>query len=320
MTEPKIRSNGHRFQNDPFKPRATRAVIFAVTGGTGFVGSHFVGRAVAAGHEVRALARTPRERLDVKWVSGALDDAGALARLVDGADAVVHIAGVVNAPDRDRFAAGNIEGTRAILAAAGQRRFIHISSLAAREPGLSNYGWSKSKAERLVEASEAEWTIVRPPAIYGPGDRDQLDIFRMARLGIALLPPPGRFSVIAADDLAGLLLTLASMGGPRAVFELDDGTGGWSHAEYARMIGHAVGRNVLPLPLPRWLLMLGARLDRGLRGPNARLTRDRAAYLSHPDWTIDPSKRPPASLWAPAISLEAGLADTVRWYRTRHLL
>lgn len=297
-------------------------MILAITGGTGFVGGHLIRRAVEAGHHVRALARRPQPaRSGVEWLPGALDDVAALARLVEGADAVVHVAGVVNAPDRAGFVAGNVEGTRAMLAASGgRRRFVHVSSLAAREPGLSNYGWSKAEAERLVESSASSWTIVRPPAIYGPGDLDQLDLFRFARRGVMLLPPRGRLSLIAADDLARLLVALATGHATRTIFETDDGTAGWTHAAYARAIGAAVGRRVLPLHLPRVMLALGARGDRLWRGGEAKLTADRVAYFSHPDWTIDPQKRPPAALWEPRIATPDGLAETARWYRENGLL
>ncbi|MFX7866220.1 NAD(P)H-binding protein, partial [Acinetobacter baumannii] len=90
-----------------------------------------------------------------------------------GADAVLHVAGVVNAPTREGFAAGNIDGTRAMLAAAqaaGIPRFVLVSSLAARAPSLSIYGWSKAEAEKLVIDCPLDWTIIRPPAVYGPGD------------------------------------------------------------------------------------------------------------------------------------------------------
>lgn len=297
-------------------------MILAVTGGTGFVGTHLIGRALAAGHHVRALARRPQHaREGVDWIPGALGDSAALVELVAGADAVVHIAGVVSAPDRAGFIAGNVEGTRAILAAAhGVRRFVQVSSLAAREPALSNYGWSKADAERLVESSPLPWTIVRPPTIYGPHDHDLLDVFRMAKRGLAFLPPRGRQSVIAADDLARLLLALATGDAPRTVYEADDGTGGWSHADFARAIGTAVGRRVLPIHLPRPLLSLAARGDRLARGANAKLTPDRVAYFCHSDWTIDPLKRPPPDLWRPAIATPAGLAETARWYRAAGLL
>lgn len=296
-------------------------MILAITGGTGFVGGHLIRRAVEAGHAVRALARRPQaDREGVEWVAGALDDPAALARLTEGTDAVVHVAGVVNAPDRAGFVAGNAEGTRALLAASGGRRFVHVSSLAAREPGLSDYGWSKAEAERLVEACALPWTIVRPPAIYGPGDREQLDLFRLARRGLALLPPRGRLSLIHVDDLARLLLALAATDAPRAIYEADDGTGGLTYADYARAIGTAVGRRVRPIHLPRPALALAARGDRLLRGARAKLTADRVAYMCHPDWTADPLKRPPPALWRPLIPTPDGLADTARWYRANGLL
>jgi len=296
----------------------------AITGGTGFVGTALIQAAVAAGHAVRALTRrsqVPRE--GVEWITGTLEDAAALDRLVSGADVVVHVAGVVNAPDRTAFVAGNVEGTRAMLAAAAKSRvasFVHVSSLAAREPGLSDYGWSKAEAERLVEASSLAWTIVRPPGIYGPGDLEQLDLFRAARWGVVPLPPRGRLSVIAVEDLARLLLAIAIEGSPRSIYEADDGTGGWTHAAFARAIGAAVGRRVLPLHLPPAFLTIAARADRLLRRGKAKLTADRVAYFCHPDWTIDPLKRPPPDLWQPRIDTPDGLTETARWYRTRGLL
>jgi nucleoside-diphosphate-sugar epimerase len=133
--------------------------------------------AVSAGHNVQALTR--REQPDgdnVQWVRGDLDDRAALKRLVDGADAVIHVAGVINAPDPEGFERGNVAGTLAMLAAAtagGVQRFVHVSSLAAREPELSLYGGSKARAEELVRGSGLDWAITRPPAVYGPGDRDR---------------------------------------------------------------------------------------------------------------------------------------------------
>lgn len=295
----------------------------ALTGGTGFVGGRTLDLGLERGHEVRALTRRKQpRRTGVVWVEGALDAADALDRLVERADAVVHVAGVVNAPTRAGFAAGNVDGTRAIVEAAarmGVRRFVHVSSLAAREPGLSLYGWSKAEAERVVQASPLDWTIVRPPAVYGPGDLDQLDVFRLARRGLALLPPPGLMSAIMVDDLAALLIALAEQGGPEAIYEVDDGRA-ISHVEYARAIGRALGRRVLALPLPAALLRLGARADRLARGPKAKLTPDRAAYLAHPDWAVDPARRPPAGLWRPRVSLDDGMAATVGWYRAQGLL
>ena len=299
-------------------------MILALTGGTGFVGSTLIAHARAHGHALRALTRRQQpSQPGIEWVAGALDQPDALAALVQGAGAVIHVAGVVNARDRAGFAAGNIEGTRAMLAAAeqaGVRRFVHVSSLAARRPELSHYGWSKAEAETLVEAAPLDWAVVRPPAIYGPGDLEMLDVYRLARRGIALLPSSGRLSLIAASDLAALLIALAASDA-RGVFEADDGTpGGWTHADYARAIGAAVGRRVQPIALPHALLMLAARTDRALRGAHAKFTPDRARYMAHPDWAIDPVHRPPPALWLPRVPTAQGLADTARWYRERGLL
>ena len=296
----------------------------AITGATGFVGSALVAQALAAGHRVRALTRRAQQPRDgVTWIEGALDRPDSLERLAAGADAIVHVAGVVNARDRAGFAAGNVDGTAAMLAAAAQagvRRFVHVSSLSAREPQLSNYGWSKAAAETLVQNSGLDWTIVRPSGVYGPGDMEMRDLFRAARIGIALLPPRGTVALVAVDDLAQLLLTLATRSGPAAVYEADDGDA-LTHAALAQAIGRAVGRRrVLALHLPKAVLMLGATLDRAFRRTQAKLTPDRVGYLAHDDWTARPSHRPPASLWTPATPLAEGLAATARWYRANGLL
>lgn len=295
-----------------------------MTGATGFVGTEMLDQALAEGLRVNALTRRaqpPRARL--KWVPGSLDDAAALDTLVRDADAVVHIAGVVNAPDRAGFEAGNARGTMAVVDAMrrrGIRRLVHVSSLAAREAELSDYGWSKAIAEKHVKASGLDWTIVRPPAIYGPNDREMLDLFRMAKRGFLLLPPEGRLSVIHVADLSRLLLALAQ---DRDIsltrtFEVDDGTtGGWSHHDFGLAIGHAVGRTVRPLATPQWLLALAARGDRALRGRNAKLTPDRVAYFCHPDWVVTRRKQPPKRLWMPQIATEEGLRATAAAYRDK---
>jgi nucleoside-diphosphate-sugar epimerase len=293
----------------------------AVTGGTGFVGSHLIDVAVAAGHEVAALTRreqAPREQ--VRWISGDLQDRAALELLVDGADALVHVAGVINARDAAGFERGNVEGTLTMLAAAtagGVRRFVHVSSLAAREPKLSLYGESKHRAEKLVMSSGLDWSIVRPPAVYGPGDRETLELFRMAKLGIMLMPPKGRVSVIHAQDLARLLLALAVSDGPRGtLIEPDDGkAGGWTHRQFARALGEAVGTKPAIVSSPGVILRLAARADQMLRGANAKLTVDRAAYFSHRNWVAEWKCKPPTGLWQPAIPTPEGLKETADWYR-----
>jgi uncharacterized protein YbjT (DUF2867 family) len=292
----------------------------AITGGTGFVGQTLLRLAGEGGWQVRALARREQPpQPHVEWIAGALDDPASLADLLAGADAVIHVAGVTNTPTREGFFAGNVTGTSAMLDAAERadvKRFIHVSSLTAREPGLSDYGWSKAEAEALVKVSKLDWTIIRPPAVYGPGDTDHLDMFKAARIGIMPLPPRGRMSEIEVSDLGRLLLALgADRTTIGATLEADDGrAGGWSHVEFARAIGDAVGRRIFPLPLPAAIVRLGARGDRLLRGEKAKLTPDRAAYFCHDDWVISAGMRPPASLWLPQVDTREGLKATARAY------
>lgn len=292
----------------------------AITGATGFVGARLLKLAVDEGHDVVALTRrSQNERHGVTWVQGALDNRQALQRLVEGADAVIHVAGVINAPDAAGFEAGNVTGTLALLATAtatGVHRFVHVSSLAAREPKLSLYGASKARAEELVARSGLDWVIIRPPAVYGPGDRETLELFKAARLGLVPLPPAGRISLIHADDLSRLLLAVSAPTAPaQLTLEPDDGReGGWSHREFAAALATAQDRRSLALPVPAAVIRLGARLDGFLRRDKAKLTADRAAYFCHPDWTVDLARRASPDLWQPQIATPEGLAATARWY------
>jgi len=296
--------------------------LIAITGATGFVGQAVVDQAAAQGIAIRALVRKPQApRAGVEWIEGDLDDTAALTRLVERAEAVIHIAGVVNAPDTAGFAAGNVAGTLNVVTAAmlaRTPRFVQVSSLSAREPHLSAYGASKLKGEKVVMASPLDWTVVRPPAVYGPRDREMLELFRFAKTGIVPLPPHGKMAAIHVDDLARLLLALVPGGEDVSykLFEPDDGhPGGWTHKSFAKAIGWAVGKRITPLPLPAFALRAAARGDRLLRRAAAKLTEDRVGYMCHPDWTVREEMRPPAVRWTPQIGTRDGLKATAKWYR-----
>jgi uncharacterized protein YbjT (DUF2867 family) len=298
-------------------------VKIAVTGSTGFVGQALLDRAAEAKVPVRALTRREQPaRKGVSWVRGDLSDKRALARLVKGVEAVIHVAGVVNAPDAAAFEQGNVAGTLNVIeaaVAAGVPRFVCVSSLAAREPDLSAYGASKARAEKLVMASGLDWTIVRPPAVFGPRDTEMFELFRIARLGVMPMPPrEGRSSIIHVDDLARLLLALVPGGDAvsHRTFEPDDGKPrGWSHYELARAIGWAMGRRPWVLHLSRASLDRAARADRLVRRSRAKLTPDRVGYMAHPDWTVSSKAQVPPAIWRPRVQTREGLKATAKWYR-----
>ncbi|MEM7666885.1 MAG: NAD(P)-dependent oxidoreductase [Pseudomonadota bacterium] len=303
----------------------------AITGATGFVGHATLDAALAKGARVRALTRRAQHaRERVEWVSGTLADPQSLAELCRSAEAVIHIAGLTNTPDPAEFETANVVGTENMInaaQAAGIKRFVFVSSLSAREPNLSAYGASKARAETLVEASGGsgglDWTIVRPPAVYGPRDKDMFELFRSAKYGIVPVPPKGKTSIIHVEDLARLLVALAipseaSRLTHRQIYEpWDDNAYGYDHGELAKMIGEAVGNSQVLAPnVPEPLLQIGAKIDRALRGHKAKLTEDRIGYLVHPDWVCDLKKAPPLSLWQAVWGGEDGLKMTAEWYKS----
>ena len=172
--------------------------LVALTGATGFIGRTLCALLLERGHRLRALVRSPARAAllppEIEPVTGTLQAADSLTRLCDGADAVIHLAGAVRGNSERDFMAANSDGTRAVLdaaaALASDARFLHVSSLAAREPQLSWYSHSKRAGEEQVMASGLDWVILRPPAIYGPGDEEMRTIFDWMARGLALVPGP----------------------------------------------------------------------------------------------------------------------------------
>lgn len=296
--------------------------LVALTGGTGFVGQMVLDLAGPRGITVRALTRRAQAPQDhVTWVAGDLSTRNALDTLMRGTEAVIHVAGLVSTPDPEEFERANVLGTMNMIEAAraaGVPRFIFVSSLSAREPDLSAYGASKARAEMLVRASGLDWTIVRPPAVYGPRDAEMFELFRAAKWGVVPVPAGGRASMIHVEDLARLLLTLIPGGSAvnGHVFEPDDGVPeGWANEDMARAIGAALGKRPWVIGLKPGFLRLGARIDAMLRGAKAKLTPDRVGYMTHPDWVVSPQAAPPPDLWQAAIETRSGLTGTAEWYR-----
>lgn len=294
-----------------------------MTGASGFVGRHVVAALRATGTPARALVR--RDDADLAaggavLVRGTLDEPEALGRLVAGAAAVIHCAGVVAASGAAAFEAVNVAGTARLLTAlpAGTR-LVHVSSLAAREPALSAYAGSKRRAEELALAAGA--VAVRPPAVYGPGDRMTLPIFRQLARGRVVVPArrDARFSLLYVEDLARLLVTLATA--PRAaegVLEPDDRhPGGYRWADLARLAGEATGRRGRVLHLPHalaWPVAAAVEAIARLGAAPPALSRDKLRELAHPDWVCRGGGGD-AIGWRPEVGFAEGFRATLAWYR-----
>ena len=296
----------------------------AITGATGFAGRQAAAELLARGHKLKALVRNPESaRLDpeVELVKGDISDSEALARLVTGADAVVHLAGALAAADRQAYFAVNEAGTRALLGAAekaGTERFVHISSLAAREPQYSPYGASKRAGEEAVKAEmeRRNAIVIRPPAVYGPGDKGTLPLIRELTKPVAAIPAlkAARFSLIHVRDLARLICDAAESG-LRGLHEVSDGKAGGHDWDGLIAIASAEeGRRIRPFFLPKALplaVAFGAETLSRVTGKPGLVNRGKIAELYHTDWV---SREGTLRLPDP-IGFREGFAETVKWYR-----
>lgn len=301
----------------------------ALTGATGFIGAAILAHLLAAGYRVRALYRPRTGRAmpqvaGVSWMAGDLHDANAVHGLVAGVDAVVHCAGAVRGASRLDFERINVEATSRLAAVAARQRpaprFLLISSLAAREPGLSHYAASKWAGERALEqAGQAlPWTIVRPPAVYGPGDRELLPLFRFMARGYAPLPANSgaRLSLLHVDDLArAVICWLRADLSARASFELDDGRPAgydWpALIDIARGVLRA-GRPIQALPIPLGVLRLVARINlmaATMLGYSPMLTPGKVRELAHRDWVCRSGEFSTLTGWQAQYGFERGLAE-----------
>lgn len=273
---------------------------------------------------MRALVRNPHNAshlaaAGVELIPGALDDAPALSRLVAGCAAVVHAAGAVRGNSQQDFDRVNVAGTQAVLAAvaaaAPTARLLLVSSLAAREPQLSWYARSKHAAEQLLPSrADLDWLILRPPVVYGPGDREMLPVFRAMARGIATVPGSieARTSLIHVSDLvAAMHACLDSDRVRHLTLSLDDGRpGGYSWADMAAAAEQVLSRRVRLWQVPRRLLDGLAAANSALARVSGRapmLTPPKLRELRHPDWVVDNREITAATGWQPRIGLVQGL-------------
>jgi nucleoside-diphosphate-sugar epimerase len=317
----------------------------AVTGATGFIGSHLTECLCRAGHEVTVLARSPERLawirlLPVRVVYGDLEHAGALRKFTAGQEVVVHAAGLTRATSRREFLRVNVDGSLRLLEAAlsgadGLRRFVYFSSQAAMGPNpdgasldedapqrpISAYGSSKSLAERALCrcTDRVPLTFIRPPWVYGPRDRDTLAYFRLAARGVRLVAGPrNRFSTVHVANLVqGVRLAAESaLPGSRAYF-ITDGED-WTIDQLALMMAEATGRHAVRVPAPTALVAVVAAVNE-LAG---RITHRpplvgwrKLGEVRNPCWVVSDRRAHEELGYRPTIGTERGMAETAAWYR-----
>ena len=315
----------------------------AVTGGTGFVGSHLVDTLCAAGIRPRVLVRDPSSPRwigdrPVEWVPGSLEDGEALEDLVRGAKTIFHLAGVVTADGAADFDRGNRDGTarlvKSIRSGASAARLVHVSSLAAVGPAptpdgvgpeaeplpVSDYGRSKLAAEREVTAlgDDVWWAIVRPPAIYGPRDTDMFELFKMAWTGFAAIPSGDRWLTVShVSDVVRCVLAAASSEESGRTYHLGEPTP-YRMDRLIRELADAMDRRVRIVKVPPATVSLLA----GVAGPlrrigllNTALTRDKAREALQPYWTAKTQESLDRLGVGEQVPLASGARDTWVWYR-----
>ena len=316
----------------------------AVTGGTGFIGSHLVDTLCAAGIEPRVLVRDPAAPrwiggAPVHWVEGSLADEAALDRLVENAGTVFHLAGVVRAVDEAGFDRGNRVGTEALARCVGRvaplARLVVVSSLAAAGPSptaegvgpddpaapISSYGRSKLEAERAVTASRSGgwWAVVRPPAVYGPRDTDVFEFFKMASRGMVVLPAGERWVTVAwVGDVVRSVLA-AAVGHGERIYHIGEPSPLTMDGLVATLCGSGrVKARLVRLPeaVVRGVGLLGSAMQRfGLRA--VPLNRDKARELVARHWTAATTESMTELDLLPATGFADGTAISWSWYRDR---
>lgn len=292
-----------------------------MTGAAGFIGQHLVSELLDKNYRVRAMVRPERgtdSRISIgcEQVPIGLTDVTGLAPIIAESSAVIYCAGSVRGRSHADFALANIEGVKAMLTALELAEdappMLLVSSLAASKPHLSDYARSKYDGEQLLrDKPQLPWTIIRPPAVYGPGDKEMLPLLKMIRRGFLAHPGPDdqRLSLLHVDDLSNAVASWLSQ--PRSclhrTFAIDDGTpGGYSWND----IGEAVSeKDFRLLKLPDFLLAGSARINlllSTLLGYSPMLTPGKVNELNESEWLCDNRDFEDMTDWRPRLNLQRG--------------
>ncbi|HUN67027.1 MAG TPA: NAD-dependent epimerase/dehydratase family protein [Bacteroidota bacterium] len=321
-------------------------MLALITGATGFIGSHLAEQLHAKGYRLRCLVRPTSDRthlrdIPVEYAEGTLSDTNALRAAVTGCDYVYHLAGVTKAKTPGEYERGNHLATRNLLEAVvaanpGLRRFVHVSSQAAVGPSppggtidestpfhpLTTYGRTKMAAEKECHAMEGRLpiTIVRPPAVYGPRDKDIFEFFNTMNRG--LQPMIGfntkLVSLIHAGDLArGIILAgETERAAGQTYFIASERYYNWK--EVGEVTARILGKKAVRLRIPETVvygIAAAAELYSVISGQAVLLNWEKATDLVQDAWTCRIDKAKAELGFRETFTLETGIADTVGWYR-----
>jgi dihydroflavonol-4-reductase len=317
-----------------------------VTGATGFIGGNLVDALLDRGYSVTCLVRKSSNtgtlrNFPVRFVEGSLSEPAALRDAVEGTDAVFHLAGLTKAKSREQFFQINHEGTLSLLEALAESgnsrvRFIHASSLAAAGPSdrdrprteaappspVSWYGESKLAAERevLKYTNAFPVTILRPSAVYGPGDRDIYMVFRMIQRGCLIMPAGTHrtFSLVHVHDLVGALIRAAESSLPSGEIYNISRPEVYEWEDVGRAIAEELGKRYRSVSFPQWLALsagMAGNFYSRVTGKLVALNVQKVREILQPAWTCDTTKAQTLMGFNPTIGLKAGIRSTVRWYR-----
>ena len=245
-----------------------------LTGATGFVGQEILRQLHGAGHSSRILARDPKSpraqqlarSYSAEVHSGDILDASSLPEALAGAEAVIHLVGIISEAGRQTFERVHTQGTENVVKAAQRarvNRFVHMSALGTRANAVSRYHQSKWAAEEIVRQSGSGWTIFRPSIVYGPGDGFVNLFAQMSRIS-PVLPVVGtgrsKFQPVRVEDVAACFVKALSE--PRSVGQTYDVCGNevFSLEEIIDLIMETTGRKRFKLHLPLWLTRIQAAL------------------------------------------------------------
>jgi len=316
-----------------------------VTGATGFIGSHLCEELVRRGYKVTCLSRTSSnlkwiENLDIRLSKGDCTDSVSLLSLVEGADYIFHLAGLTKATCDDDFFCINAKGTENLIKAVSERnpglkRFIYLSSLAAAGPSrdgtpvredahpepVSSYGRSKLEGEKAVLRYKdfIPITILRPPAVYGPRDRDMLVMFKMIKKGVFFDLGKCYYSLLYVDDLVrGIISCAENKKAEGKVYFLSDSKF-YTGEEIAMEICSALDVKAVPLKVPKFAMYFFAFIGEKINKQGI-INRDRIKDFKHSHWICDPRKVKEEIGFIPKVGLKEGIKWTADWYRIHRWL